>query len=607
MTSWQIDTSVYRGSAGIGLFLAELYGEIHDPELLRVARGALRHAVNNSGSVVLPWSAFSGIVGIVYALGRLAAVSGDGRAADDVRMLWRRLESSNTHVQGDVISGAAGAIPLLMQLEHLIDRKTIEQVVHRLGTTMQRAAVHTVSGTAWRGVPTAHRPLTGFAHGASGYAYALLAAWQYCGASRFLYTALQAILYERVVYDRGIRNWPDFRHSEFGKLIWDFDEETSQSMVRSGWEPAPYQLHGMHAWCHGAPGIGLVRLRAAERLGLPWLWREAHAAADATSASIDRETHNWSLCHGIAGNSEFLIAAAGSLGRPDLRECVLELAAAGDETFESRGVPWPSGSADRLPDPCLLLGDAGIGLHYLRLHAPHVPSVLFPALPSPTGAAFTFEQSDAIAYRRELMRTLFRHADGLPDGDDLDGLAGAWNVRASRPDLSTVASCVRRRRSTLTDDAARGAIARDLACVEPGERQLSDVQRRMDGFLVRPPGEILWSGTCFRLRGDIAIHGVRAERRGGRIRPYMVRPDPHGQCVAEDLTPLAALVLDAYGSAARMDDVAVRISVYVNGERRARIRALVEEQTRSAYEAGFLVCAPEPDMESAAGNAKLAG
>jgi lantibiotic biosynthesis protein len=605
MMPWQVDPTVYRGTAGVGIFLTELYGETRDPEVLRAARGALLHASNHIDSMSLRWSAYSGLVGVAYALGRLAAVSGDARAGDGARALLRRLEKTDTHMPGDIITGAAGAIPQLTQLTHIVDRGTIERLVHRLATAIQNGAVHTVEGTAWRGALTAHRPLTGFAHGASGYAYALLTAWQFCGASRYLYTALQAMLYERLAYgDADIGNWPDYRHSEFGKLVWELDAGSFQSLIRSGWEPGPYELRGMHAWCHGSPGIGFVRLRAAERLGIPWLRQEAEAAADATLRSFDVETHNWSLCHGIAGNSEFLMAAAEGLRRDDLRARVMALAADGDDAFERRGISWPSGTTESLRHDGLLIGDAGVGLHYLRLAAPHVPSVLFPPLPEEAHPSAS-DLTDATAYRHELMRRLFRHTSGAAsNGDDFAGLLGEWDVRSSTPDLSTIVSRVRRRGSTRTNRARRQAVTRDLAYVQPRERQLSDVQLRMDELLMRPGAEIEWSRTRFRLRGHIAVHGVQSGRKRVPTAAFMVQPSVAGQGTLEELQPLSALVLDAYTSDASIDDVVSRISPYVDGGTPARLRALVEQQTRSAYVAGVLTCAPESNVGSGASSAE---
>ena len=44
--------------------------------------------------------------------------------------------------------------------------------------------------------------------------------------------------------------------------------------------------------------------------------------------------------------------------------------------YEASGGAWPCGVMGGAETPNLLLGTAGIGLHYLRLERPDIPSVL---------------------------------------------------------------------------------------------------------------------------------------------------------------------------------------------------------------------------------------
>jgi hypothetical protein len=58
---------------------------------------------------------------------------------------------------------------------------------------------------------------------------------------------------------------------------------------------------------------------------------------------------------------------------PRLRQ-VAELAAReGIETYEARGRPWPCGTHGGMPDPSLIVGEAGIGAFYLCLADPETP------------------------------------------------------------------------------------------------------------------------------------------------------------------------------------------------------------------------------------------
>ncbi|MEQ8538204.1 MAG: lanthionine synthetase LanC family protein [Coleofasciculus sp. D1-CHI-01] len=55
--------------------------------------------------------------------------------------------------------------------------------------------------------------------------------------------------YERSLFSPGVGNWPDLREFE--------------TTVRSG---NPGRVNYMTAWCHGATGIGLARLRSMPHL-----------------------------------------------------------------------------------------------------------------------------------------------------------------------------------------------------------------------------------------------------------------------------------------------------------------------------------------------------
>lgn len=126
----------------------------------------------------------------------------------------------------------------------------------------------------------------------------------------------------------------------------------------------------------------MARLRAAQLLGNdPVVLGEAQIAVQTTLGALARPVTpgagNYSLCHGAGGNAELLILSADFWNRPDLRATAEGVGVAGIEVFEKPGLPWPCGVANAGETPNLLLGLAGIGYFYLRLHQPdQVPSVL---------------------------------------------------------------------------------------------------------------------------------------------------------------------------------------------------------------------------------------
>lgn len=159
--------------------------------------------------------------------------------------------------------------------------------------------------------------LTGFSHGTAGIGWALLELHQASGDERFLQAALDAFAYERTHFNVEQGNWPDFRRL-----------------------PASY----MSAWCHGAAGIGLSRVRAWEILRHETLFSEATVALNTVVADLP-SLGNSSLCHGTAGNADILIYASEKLNRPDLLEVAQAAGTNALERFEQRRLPWPCGLA----------------------------------------------------------------------------------------------------------------------------------------------------------------------------------------------------------------------------------------------------------------------
>lgn len=134
----------------------------------------------------------------------------------------------------------------------------------------------------------------------------------------------------------------------------------------------------MSAWCHGAPGIGLSRLRAYEVLKDDIYKVEAERAIENTIKSISIEQQNYSMCHGALGNAETLIYGYQVLGNPDYLNKAEEIAIKGWESAEKINKPWRCGTMNSVSDPSFMLGEAGIGYYLLRLVNQDVPSLLAP-------------------------------------------------------------------------------------------------------------------------------------------------------------------------------------------------------------------------------------
>jgi hypothetical protein len=349
---------VYSGTAGVGLFLAALWQAARIEEVRLAAVGAIRqalaglHGLRDANLLGL----YTGALGVCWAAVRAAISLEESRLVDEAVIqlqLCRDHERGNAEAEWDLLAGQAGAILGLLWLwRHFSDDSLLEWAI-RLGEALiARGKRDRVGGLSWRGRhEPGRRALTGYSHGAAGAGVALLELGAAVRDDTFKDTGLAAFKYERRWYDAVQGNWPDFRRSG-GR------SQTARQFST--------------AWCHGAPGIALSRLRAMQLAPSPEIASELRAALEttslATAAMLDALGTSFCLCHGLAGNAEVLNLCANGT-EPSL---VWRVATHCRRTSGAERAPSPDAA------PGLMLGRSGVGLFFLRLFDPSLPSVLLP-------------------------------------------------------------------------------------------------------------------------------------------------------------------------------------------------------------------------------------
>ncbi len=357
---------LYKGSAGVALFLARLWQATGDAVARKTVSGALSQMLSEPTP---QWEAgrcgfYSGCSGVAYALLEMGKIFGKEDLVEEGLTLLASLANAKpAEVGADVISGVAGVTPTLLAAARDWDRPQLADIAAGFGQWLLDAAVRSEHGWSWKTIEApAARHLTGYSHGVAGIALALLALAKTTGEARFRRGASEALRYERAFFDEKRGNWPDFRIQ--GQ---ESDRQTPTWPV---------------SWCHGAPGIGLSRLYARQLLdGDEAMDGEIEAAIGAVAGELADpslwERGNFSLCHGVAGNAELLADAAAMTDRPELRRIAEDAAREGARRFENRRMPWPCGVLHARETPGLMLGLAGIGHFYLRLFdRERVPSAL---------------------------------------------------------------------------------------------------------------------------------------------------------------------------------------------------------------------------------------
>jgi len=269
-------------------------------------------------------------------------------------------------VEYDLFSGLAGAIVALLTLDSLLNRTWLTSTASALGESLVAAGTRNGEAVSWRSSDLrSSRDLLGFSHGTAGIAYALLELWRRLGCRELKEAACGAFAYERQWFDATVANWPDFRVD---------DHKRSKARAKARFTTA---------WCHGAPGIALSRWRATELLHDEDLLAEARTALQTTRSvvidSLEDPFAEFCLCHGLAGNAEVLLSCGGVQTPQEAISC-RHLAEEVAERIWKDGVSvrprFGRSGHDAFDTPGLMLGLAGLGWYFLRLHRLDLPSIL---------------------------------------------------------------------------------------------------------------------------------------------------------------------------------------------------------------------------------------
>lgn len=359
-----VGVDLYDGLAGIALFFAHLAARTGDTDAEELARSALatmRWRIDRNPPALENIGAFSGWAGVVWVLTHLGLLWRNPSLLDEAEQLAAErlapLVGEDRHL--DLIGGAAGAIVALLGLHRHRPAPETLALAACCGDHLLAHARTDERGTSWPPPPGGGTvPLNGLGHGAAGIGWALAALARKTGGEKFRAAARGALAYERSWYVPERHNWPDLR----------------QDRQENG--TAPF----LHAWCHGAPGIGLGRIATRRVLDDADVEGEIRAALASTREEGFGGSH--CLCHGDLGNLDLLLTAAGDLGDPALGKAAARLATGILAKVETEGLRCGSNADQEIPG--LLTGLAGIGYGLLRAADPeHVPSVLILDLPSP--------------------------------------------------------------------------------------------------------------------------------------------------------------------------------------------------------------------------------
>ena len=347
-----VGSGLFQGQAGIALFFAVLARATREAGDRAAALRAVRPLV---ATVEHDWprrlpeiglGAWAGAGGMVYALVKVGEaleapelVAAAARAAAAVPPDLIRADREH-----EVLFGSAGYLLALLALHAARPAADVLEQAHACGRHLLASRIRDRhSGrNAWANLG-GEMP-TGVPHGSAGIGHALLGLYRATGASEYLDAVLEAREFEQSVFVPESHNW------------------------REG-PAAQERLPLPNSWCHGATGIGLVRVAGLDVIDTAQARAEAGEAVQATLDVFEGGLMATdTLCCGTLGRAELLLRAADLLGRPELRP--LALGGVSRIVRRSRAMLGYRVNGDDTTQPGFFQGLAGMGTSLLRMAGP---------------------------------------------------------------------------------------------------------------------------------------------------------------------------------------------------------------------------------------------
>jgi lantibiotic modifying enzyme len=295
---WQYSENLYDGVAGVALFLIELsyysQSSLHTEAAEESFQKLMEYCRQNPTS---RHGFYSGRMGVSYVAYRFFEITGKqiylAAAFELARNATDFLISSPPD---EIFSGTSGTLLGLLHL-HVASDKYDKSQLPWLENLISEYIIHILNkakvwrqGLYWDKSPQQIQGLCGFTHGAAGVGFVLLETARYFNIKSLEYIAEQAFFYESLHYNETNNNWTDLRK----RLLKDGEPDPEHEIhFRNQRKDYFNQGNDINAWCNGAVGIGLSRLRAFEILGKTHYKKEVEHAIkktiDTTIKSISLE------------------------------------------------------------------------------------------------------------------------------------------------------------------------------------------------------------------------------------------------------------------------------------------------------------------------------
>ncbi|UII21876.1 lanthionine synthetase LanC family protein [Fulvivirga ligni] len=377
--------SLYSGVSGIIYFLLELYKETnynrYQEAVIKGVDWLLDYCAKHPTKY---YSFYTGRVGVASTLIEIGEYLGNPEYSQKALSLIKDCDTflDEKPIVDDLINGISGTLLGLLHIHATTKNDLVlEKIKIYVQHLVNRINVHE-EGFYWDRNAKASKGLCGFSHGVAGVGYVFLELGKYFQNDTFYYIATQAFAYENSHFKHEINNWPDLRNGFYDNESFEIQKKE----YLDGNKGFFFQEKDMIAWCHGAPGVGLSRIKAFQVLGKSDYLRDLNRAATKTVESLENINALpgcFVLCHGGGGNALFLMELDRFNNANEYYSLVEKVAKRSLDSYNQYGY-YNSGYAfakDKT-DISLFMGDAGIGYFYLLVSKGKIssPTILKPEL-----------------------------------------------------------------------------------------------------------------------------------------------------------------------------------------------------------------------------------
>lgn len=307
-----IRLDLYDGVGGLAIFLASV-NRAHPSEMyektLKLIQNKLFHYTDDSGYSVQNLRTkdsgiFKGEGSIIYTYVLLYKITGDKKFLFYAEKHFSKFEEIILQCKNpDYLSGSAGAIIVLIKLYTETNNRKYLDIAEILGENIWKMAKKQEKGYGIVSDNDNLPPLAGMSHGASGYIMAYAYLYEKNPRAEYYDRIMALMAYENSLFKEKTGNWQDLRKK-------GVDKNTM-------------------AWCHGAHGIALSRLK----LGSMEIFRdmrEIKMDIDKCIYAFERNRKNDSLClcHGLSGNywiEKYILETSGINNAQKIQEDLIEI------------------------------------------------------------------------------------------------------------------------------------------------------------------------------------------------------------------------------------------------------------------------------------------